>query len=443
MSGIHRRIVRCMPLIVLAGVTAAEVAAQPTALGETGNEIQQPIGAAMQAIYVRFAQATGGDPDLLADPGQRDLFLRCSELVETAEFLNSGSWVPQGERIEEITTVAELAAALQQVGVEELSALGMNAAETSRLRGTLHRLAGMRRAAAAAPPERGEFAAAGRWALCFDGTLGFGSQDATTREDRFDYNVPALALGMDYRLGMNAIIGGVIGYESFDADFDNNQSTVAGGDLEADLFSLSVYSSYSRARFYLDGAITLGWDDYRLTRRIVYPRVVRAAESSTAGDEYDLLATLGYSGHLDRLQYAPFVRVMNRGLGIDGYTESAASGLDLVVMDQEIDSLVLILGSQFFWSSRLDGGGVVPRFEVEWYHEFQNASRLITARFANDPFGAPFSVPTDDPDTDYFQVAAGLTRAWSAAHGYVNFGAALGLDGVTGYLLTGGVRFAL
>jgi uncharacterized protein with beta-barrel porin domain len=444
MSGIWCRLVRYVTLAILAGAAvAAESTAQPTALGETGNEIQRPVGQAMQAIYVRFAQATGGDPDQLTDPGQRDLFLRCSEMVETAEFLNQGSWVPQGERIEEITSFAELDAALQQIGIEELSAEGTNAVETSRLRVAPSRLAALRRAAAAGSRGEGELLATERLALFLDGTLGFGSRDATSREDRFDYNVPALAMGVDYRFGSNGILGGAVGYETFDADFDNNQSAVAGGDLESDLFSLSAYSSYRLARFYLDGAVTFGWNDYRLTRRIVYPRVVRAAESATAGNEYDVLATLGYSGDLDRLQYEPFVQVMNRGLAIDGYTETAASGLNLVVMDQEIDSLVLILGSQFFWQARLGSGVVVPRVEVEWFHEFQNASRLITTRFESDPFGTLFSVPTDEPDADYFHLAAGVSRVWGTTQGYVNLGAALGLDGVTSTILTGGVRFTL
>jgi len=444
MSGIQCRLARYAAAGMLAGTAvAAESTAQPTALGNTGNEIQQPVGQAMQAIYVRFAQATGGDPDQLTDPGQRDLFLRCSEMVETAEFLDQGDWVPQGERIEEITSFAELDAALQQVGIEELSAEGTNAAETSRLRVPLSRLAALRRAAAAGPHGAGDLLASARWALFFDGTLSFGSRDATSREDRFDYNVPALALGVDYRFEGNAILGGAVGYETFDAAFDNNESTAAGGDFESDLFSLSAYSSYRLARFFVDGAVTFGWNDYRLTRRVVYPRVVRAAESATQGHEYDVLATLGYSGHLDRLQYEPFVQVMNRGRAVDGYTETAASGLNLVVMDQEIDSLLLILGSQFCWQFRSGSGIVVPRFEVEWFHEFQNASRLITARFESDPFGTLFSVPTDEPDADYFHLAAGVSRVWGTTQGFVNLGTALGLDDVTSYIVTGGVRFAL
>jgi len=487
----RRTAVLVAPLLLSVGLAMGQ--AQPVRLGELGNDVQQPVAAAVQAVSDQFTQSFGTPDNPALTPEEADLFTLCLGLDQTANLL-LGNGLPTDYAIPGITSLEDLTAALQQVGTEESAAEGTNVTETSRGKVLLKRLAAVRGGASgvtvtglslgvdgdwfevagvthdltlgrgdalsspypnsgakplAMPAEPGgagdksTLFPSERWGLFVNGMIGFGDKETTVREDGFDFTVPGLVLGVDYRFGNDLIFGGSVGYESFDGDFDVTP-TVAGGDMQADLLSLSAYSSYYKKSFYVDGIATYGFADYEMTREIVYPTITRTAKADTDGSQLELTAAFGYIGQRESFQYSPFLRVSHESVDIDDYVESEGGGATLAVDDQEIDSLQSIAGCQFSWTLSRAKSVLIPQVRVEWYHEFDNDSRLISAMFSNDPFREVFAVPTDDPDENYFAVSGGVSGVWQGGkQGFIEVETLQGLEDLTNYVVTAGIRFTL
>ena len=135
------------------------------------------------------------------------------------------------------------------------------------------------------------------------------------------------------------------------------------------------------------------------------------------------------------------MRVEYLNLNISSYTESGANGLDLKVHSQTAESLLTILGGRASYAVSTPVGVVVPQLRGEWRHEVLNDSRSIRAQFANDPFGVPFLVSTDNPDRDYFSLGASLSGTFKkGVSAFIDFATILGLTGVTNYNFTAGAR---
>jgi outer membrane autotransporter protein len=436
----------------------------PPQLSDVGNEVQRPVGAALQSICDQFV-AEFGDPDAVGDLMQSDLFARCQDVVHTANLLlgNGGS---TGEAIPQITSLGQLSAALQQLGTEELAAEGSNVAETSRGRLLQRRLAALRSGAsglalgeltldlggqrasasrvlgpAAGPAEDGSLPS--DLGMFASGMIGLGEKDATGRENGFDFTVPSFLIGVDRRVSRDHVWGLALGYETFDGDFEFTD-TVKGGDLQSDLLSLSVYTTFYADRYYLEGVAGIGWSDLHLTREVVYPSVTRTAEGETDGRQYEASVGFGYEGGGGVTQFQPFVRMSWVRRNIDDYSEFGAMGLSLHVSDQEIESFRSSLGASVSWSLSTGTGAVIPELRAAWHHEFENDVRTIQTRFVHDPYGVSFGVPTAAPDEDFFVVGAGISGAWH--HGFqafVDVEGLLGLDDMTNYGITAGLRFEI
>jgi outer membrane autotransporter protein len=220
---------------------------------------------------------------------------------------------------------------------------------------------------------------------------------------------------------------------------------VSGGELQSDLLSLSVYTTWYAERFHVDGIVTFGSADYEMDRRVELPFPGSfTVRGDTDGTQLEATVAGGYTGHRGAFQYSPYLRLDWLQVDVDGYVETGAPGLDLVMEDQSIDSFASTLGGRLSWTHSGEKSVVIPQFRFDWSHEFDDDSRPLTARFASDPSSAFFSVPTDDADPDYFTAGAGV--AWVLQGGrqvFVDVESLIGLRDVTNHAVTAGIRFTL
>lgn len=451
--------------------------------GELDNPTQEAIANGIFEVCINLP-SSGGSSELA------DLRTVCSNMIETArQFVNiPGPGVGDGSVIEGIDSLEAMGSAFQQVGAEEQAATGTNGVKTVRGRALLSRLADVRGGAAgvsisdlrfgiggrqisvttlAASMNPGSLDVSGRtnatntfsagrsdrsdidtglfeserWGGFVNGSFGFGSQDATQRENGLDFKVPGVTAGVDYRFGTAFVLGGALSYEQFRGDYDTSPD-VTGGQLDTDHFAASVYGSYNADKYYFDGYVSYGWNDYETKRVIVFPSVNREARSETDGKQHEVTGTVGYNGTRGVTQFTPYVRASRISIDIDGFTETGAAGLNLVIEDQAIDSLVSVVGAQLAWN--FSGRAILtPHVRGEWYHEFDDDSRTIVARYAADPLQLPFAVGTDEPDQDYFSLGAGLACLWKGGtQAFFDLESLVGLQDVTSYRATAGVRWA-
>ncbi len=274
--------------------------------------------------------------------------------------------------------------------------------------------------------------------LFLNGLGSFGDQRATSREPGFDFHTAGLTLGGDYRWTEHVILGAAVGYLNTKAELD-----ASAGHMTTNGYSLSAYGTYFMAeKMYLDGIATYGWNNYDTTRNITVPGVNETARSNNDGNQFALTVGGGYNFNFGPLTAGPSLRVNYIRVHVDGFQERGAATSNLKVDSQRVESLATDLGGQVSYAISMPWGVLSPLARFEWEHEFKGSSRLITGSLVADP-ATTFSVPTNAPDRDYFNLGVGLTATLKrGASAFVYYETILGRDNVTNHSFTAGVRFA-
>ncbi len=398
-------------------------------------------------------------PDGLGS-GEARLSDTCTRLVVSA--LGAGNDFDLG------LTTAQLAAALQAVAPEEMSATGRIAVEGSLSNPVNGRLLALRSGgrglllsqsgftvdgntltlaqmlpAGTTGGSAGEGEFGGRWGGFINGNYNTGDRDGTANENAFDYTDAGLTAGLDYRF-MDGLVGGVaLSWSKTDADFDAKL-----GSVESDNFGVSLYMSYATDTWYVDGRLGLAKVDFDTERRILVTSNTAAegidttATGSTEADQFSANAGGGYNFQLAGMTLTPYGRIDYLKLEVDGFTErETKEGMGLTVSDHDTESLQSAIGGRIAKTISTGAAVITPYAGIEWNHEFQNDEGSLVAKYANDPFNVSFSIPTDQPDRDYFTLSLGASAV--LPHGFaafINLDTALGLAHTNAYALTLGGR---
>jgi outer membrane autotransporter protein len=284
----------------------------------------------------------------------------------------------------------------------------------------------------------------GRWGAFINGNVNFGEKDESQRESGFDFDTTGITFGLDYRFDHQFVAGAALGLSRYDSDYND-----AAGNLEMDAWSLSAYGTYYKGdNIYVDGLIQIGANSYDTKRRI------NSAEApdqfglgDTDGREYAFNLSAGYDYRKNAWTLTPYGRLSYTRARIDAYTETASSptaagfGSVLHIEDQDLKSLVLVLGGNFSYTVSTPQAVLMPQLRFEWEHEFEDDSRFINARFVNDPTRSVFAIETDETDRDYLNLGLGISAVFSQGRtGYLFYETRLGQDDITLHRINAGLR---
>lgn len=278
-----------------------------------------------------------------------------------------------------------------------------------------------------------------RLGLFITGDLQWGSKDRTINEDGFDFDTLGLTAGADYRFADGLVLGTALGYASTTADISAN-----GGELDAQSWSLSLYGTYYPTdHLYLEGSVTYGWDSYDQDRTIDYSLLgeQRTAQASFNGNQYTLLLGAGY----DLLSGATIVDLYGRlrytNASLEDYREHGASGLDLVIADQDAISFKTILGTQVSRSFSTRRAVLIPQGWIEWEHELERGDDQVAGHFLHDPNQFGFSLPTDRLEEDLIRLGLGLGAQFGEGRtAFISYQTALGMQDYSEHSVTAGIR---
>lgn len=280
-----------------------------------------------------------------------------------------------------------------------------------------------------------------RLGVFVSGTISFGDRDETSQENSFDFDTVGITGGVDYRFTDNFIVGLAIGYASMDADFDELDDEV-----EVDGYSASLYSTYYINDFYIDFIASAGLNDYETTRNAQLDvdgdgnDEFVAANGDTDGTQYTVGLGAGYEYKIAGAILGPYVQINYLNADIDSFRETGADPINLEIGDQDIESLISVVGGQASYTIRTGSVDLVPQVRAEWWHEFDNDSRSIEANFVTAP-AATQVIPTDDPDRDYFNLGVGLLGVFSEdASVFLEYQTVLGLEDITNHIVRAQVR---
>ncbi|MEM9557803.1 MAG: autotransporter outer membrane beta-barrel domain-containing protein [Acidobacteriota bacterium] len=288
-----------------------------------------------------------------------------------------------------------------------------------------------------------------RLGLFVSGALSTGERPLDVDEAGFDLDLDDLMLGVDYRLGEHAVLGGALSVARADAEFFDR-----GGALEADgeALSLFVQAVWERG-VYVQAVAGVGRADLEQTRAIDLPVALRGrtryvATGATESDEVSLFAEVGWDRRLrSELEVTGFVRAAWLEATLDAYRESGdpdGAGLYLEFLEQEIESLQVETGVDLAWPIARPWGMLTPRLRFSGVRELEGDDRVVRARFLADPRGTLLRLPTAEPDENFFRLGLGLSaqlRGGFAA--YLQYDTDLERSDLTLDTLSVGVRLSL
>lgn len=126
------------------------------------------------------------------------------------------------------------------------------------------------------------------------------------------------------------------------------------------------------------------------------------------GNAYSVYLGAGYNFNVNKLAIVPFCTLSYVHLDENGFTESGADSLDLIVDGRGTDSFVSELGIRTGYAFKLTNGSLIPEFSTAFRYDFDIDDRVITSSFAGSP-GAKFSIKGQEPDKYGAVLGAGLT----------------------------------
>jgi autotransporter-associated beta strand protein len=287
-----------------------------------------------------------------------------------------------------------------------------------------------------------------KWGFFASGAGTFGSVDANTTQPGFDFDTGWLNLGANYRVGPNFLAGAYAGYAGTETDFGSL------GDADVDSAKFGIFASWfqnenhqEKGGAYVDATVGGAYNSYDLDRNIVFTGINRTATATPTGIEFTTAGTAGYDIVLGDAKQpwiiGPFSDLRYTALNVDGFTETGAGALSLILADQHAESLLLTLGSTIRKTFELPNGFLlIPSASAAWQHEFFNADQAINAAFAGGA-GEAFGIQAGDIGRDNVLLGAGLTMVFNeTVSAYLNYNAYVGRANFSAQEVTGGVTLA-
>jgi outer membrane autotransporter protein len=241
-----------------------------------------------------------------------------------------------------------------------------------------------------------------RWGLWFTGSGEFTHVGSTTNAAGFNLDSGGVTAGVDYRFTDHFAAGLSLGY------MNTTASLVNGGKVDVDGGRVGLYATYFDRGFYLDAAVSGGFNSYD-TRRTTPNNT--AATGKPDGAEINTLLAAGYDWKFGGLTIGPTASFQYTNVQLDGFTENGAFA-PLTVAGKNAESLRTALGIRATFDAKVGRAILRPEVRAAWQHEFGDTTYSLTSNFATLG-GNAFTVSGPSVGRDSLLVGAGFTIQWS------------------------------
>lgn len=223
------------------------------------------------------------------------------------------------------------------------------------------------------------------WGAWVRGYGSKGNMDATNITSGYEHQTTGLSLGFDYRINENFLVGMHGGYSDTDVDY----STSDYSDIESHYYG--VYTGYTISRLAIDLMLTYARSSYETTRFINVGAINREARGDFDGEEFSAYAEMSYCFELDETtSIRPLIGFQSSYNIQDGYSETGADSLNLILDQDRVASYKVSLGAEY--ATKLTG---TDNFKLDllirgrWLYELGDAVTSTTAALSgarNDTF---------------------------------------------------------
>jgi uncharacterized protein with beta-barrel porin domain len=243
----------------------------------------------------------------------------------------------------------------------------------------------------------------------------FTGYDSRTVGTMVAYDTP---LFRDEPVGVETRVGVGIGYAQ--NQIDGNPIGTGSSDVDFNSYQATAYISHERGPWFVQGDVSLGWNDYSGRRNISFSGFNQTANSGFNGQNYTAFMTTGYHFLAREFTITPLASLQYTHINIDGYSETGAGDVNLKVNSQSYDFVESGLGAKVARPFLYRDGTYVPEVHFKWLHELYNPTLKNTAAFAAAP-SATFTTSGFSTADDTFDIGTGITllscscseRTWS------------------------------
>jgi uncharacterized protein YhjY with autotransporter beta-barrel domain len=256
----------------------------------------------------------------------------------------------------------------------------------------------------------------------------------------YDYQILTGYAGFDYMVNQNLLIGILGGFGNTDVDFDGRD-----GEGDVDHWQVGGYISYLTDTWFLNAGGGMGDLNIESMRDIDFGSSIgsisRIASADYDGDVYYFYGKGGYSFDTGNgFKITPEVGLTYAKVKQDGFEETGANEIDLIVDAQSVESIRGTAQIRFSKTFRTgNGGGWMPYARVGVAHEFEDDLRPISSRFRAAP-GTSFTVFGEVPRETTAIFGVGVTGQVSEMFTlFLDYSGELGGD-YSEHAITGGAR---
>jgi outer membrane autotransporter protein len=247
----------------------------------------------------------------------------------------------------------------------------------------------------------------------------------------YDITTGGFTLGLDYKVTDHFAIGINAGYAGTSTDLVNDGAVWVNGG------KLGLYATYFTGGFYLDTAVTGGYNSYDTKRSALQG----AARGSTEGGEVNVLVGTGYDWKIGGLQIGPTATFNYTLTGMEGFTEHGSLA-PLNIGSRNAESIRSAFGLKASYDWQLGGVVIRPEVRAAWQHEYGDKSYDISASFAGGA-GDGFLVNGPEVGRDSLLLGAGFAIQLSeTCTTYFYYDGELGREDYDRHSVSGGVRVA-
>ncbi|MEO1200015.1 MAG: autotransporter domain-containing protein [Pseudomonadota bacterium] len=209
--------------------------------------------------------------------------------------------------------------------------------------------------------------------------------------------------------GFERVVNG-LGFPAFAGlGFGYTTSSVSVDASDADIksFHIGAYSAMARGPFALSGTLAYAYQDYDMTRPIVFDGGTLTAEGDASGHSITAATEAFYDVAHARsdLRLGPLASVDVLHARRDGFTETGAGILNLHVQDDDVTQVVTGLGAMAGYTGTLGTATVTTDVRIAWEHAFGD---LQTTTVSEIPLAdAVFATSSAAADADRLLVGFG------------------------------------
>lgn len=264
---------------------------------------------------------------------------------------------------------------------------------------------------------------------------GFGSRSATGVSNGYDWDSVGGTIGLEYRIGSNALVGAAFNYAN-----PTVRQLLGAGKTDVNAYQFGLYGAWNGASLFAQAALSWGLLDYANWR----PGVVSPINSNAKGSTFAAAFKGGYLFDLsDRFRLGPILGLTYASARVDAYNETGDPVLTLALGRQKVETLVGSAGAQARYAFSLGARRIDSFLNLTAEEDFHGSGRSIRYSALSAPLIVnTWTIPHGSRDP-YGRVALGASTDL-ASNIAVNFTvsrtfARKGGDDFTGQ---GGLRYA-